>query len=583
MAMLVLIFIIPIMLLYSLMMKDSRARSLNDVSSHISVSLQNLSDIMDETLTSVKSVGYQLCADAVLGDWSFSAQLASQDSSYDAFMLREQISRTLYQYYLSNRYIHSLDVYNPFSNMVFSNRIGSTRQMLRDPEPSAIARIAGPAGREEYQWFLEEEDGQRYLATYFSPYCFNNPSLKLYARISICADILFGRFEQLFPEKQAVLLIRDASGQLYAPFCEDAQSVCQTVSAYGMDQPSGWYELQDGRDTYLTVYCRSSFSPFMTIVYAPISNFNTAITVFDTYFYYFVLCLIVILVIIGVFLYVQVIRPTQIISKKMRQAEQGDLSVRIRFRQRDELGYVGHRFNVLLEKLQNLIQENYETKMLKNEFELKFIQTQLKEHFIYNTLDSIHWIANRHKVPQISGIIFHLAHFFRLTLNHGEDMVTVREAREILECYLTLLNVRMDDSIHFEIRVDPGLEQEKVIKYVFQPIVENAYHHGIRERRGGRILISMSRCADGRLRYQVEDDGVGMTPQRLEQIRYAISHHGTDSDGDCFALINIDRQLRMYFGENYTFEIDSQFSRGTRVTLIFPLGKGDAHAENDHH
>lgn len=293
----------------------------------------------------------------------------------------------------------------------------------------------------------------------------------------------------------------------------------------------------------------------------------------ERYLYYFIACLAIILAVTLTFLAYTIIRPMRVISNKMRQAEHGDLSVRIHFRQRDELGYVGHRFNVLLEKLQHLIQENYETQMLKNEFELKFIQTQLKEHFIYNTLDTIHWIADKHKVPQISNIIFSLSHFFRLTLNHGKDMVTVREAKEILECYLSLVNTRMNDMIQFQVNVQPGLEECMVVKYFFQPVVENAFQHGIREKQGGHIDVDITREAPRRIRYRVRDDGVGMDAQRLAQVRGAIQNHTVSSGrNDCFALINIDRQLKMYFGEDYTFEIDSQPNMGTSVTLVFPLG-----------
>lgn len=112
-----------------------------------------------------------------------------------------------------------------------------------------------------------------------------------------------------------------------------------------------------------------------------------------------------------------------------------------------------------------------------------------------------------------------------------------------------------------------------VVKYFFQPVVENAFQHGIREKQGGHIDVDITREAPRRIRYRVRDDGVGMDAQRLAQVRGAIQNHTVSSGrNDCFALINIDRQLKMYFGEDYTFEIDSQPNMGTSVTLVFPLG-----------
>ena len=570
---LIIIFIIPILLLYTLMMKDSTTRIVNDVSSRISVSLQNLSSTMDEIFMSVESVCNQMRADAVFSELSFSSALNTHTGDYNAFLLREQVSRTLYRYYLSNSYIYSLDVYNPYCNAIFSSEVGDTRQVFSQPDEKAIRRIMGPDGRREKQWFWEEQDGKRYLVTYFSPYYSHRPTLKLYARIMLPAEVLSTRFERLFPDKQAHLLIRDASGQ-FLSLGDEWPVTGETLILQNFDEREGWVSTTENGESYLTVYRHSDYTPWLYVAHAPVARFSTALNVLDDYLYYFGACLAIIFLICMLFLYTQIIRPMQKISSKMRQAEHGDFSVRIRFRQKDELGYVGHRFNVLLENIQNLIQENYETRMRKNEFELKFIQTQLKEHFIYNTLDSIHWIANKHKVPQISSIIFNLSHFFRLTLNHGKEMVTVAEAQEILNCYLSLVNVRMDDMIAFTIDVEPGLEDESVVKYLFQPVVENAFQHGIRSREKGCIRVSMTREGESKIRYYVEDDGIGMTPQRLQEVRYAIVHHtALSGHEDCFALINIDRQLKMYFGSDYTFDIDSQPGEGTRVTLIFPLGK----------
>ena len=154
---------------------------------------------------------------------------------------------------------------------------------------------------------------------------------------------------------------------------------------------------------------------------------------------------------------------------------------------------IGNQFNVLLESIEQLIHENYETRVLKNEFELKYIQNQLNEHFLFNTLDSIHWIANSHHVPQISEIIFNLSRLFRLTLNEGRDTLAVSQAAEILKAYIMLINVRMDGAILSEIEVDPKIKDCRTYKYFFQPIVENAYQHGLRPQLGGRLKIAFRR------------------------------------------------------------------------------------------
>ena len=220
--------------------------------------------------------------------------------------------------------------------------------------------------------------------------------------------------------------------------------------------------------------------------------------------------------------------------------------------------------------MEALIHTNYETKLVKEGYELKFIQTQLKEHFIYNTLDAIHWIADKNHVPEISRIIFDLSRFFRLTLNNGSDYITIEREAEVLKSYVALLNVRMGGTIESRIHMEEGLGDERVIKYFFQPVLENAVVHGLRPKGGGVVEVSFTALKSGRIRYRVRDNGAGISPIDLEDILLNIREN--KSEEKYFALVNLNRQLKLYFGENYRFSIDSRLHEGTTVTIEFPKG-----------
>lgn len=232
-------------------------------------------------------------------------------------------------------------------------------------------------------------------------------------------------------------------------------------------------------------YFRSQYTGWYYAAAVPLEHYNVSEPLMTEYWFYIVITLVFIFILTALFVSFYLIRPMKQISDKMREAEHGDLDVRIHTRRRDELGYIGHRLNVLLKNIDSLIHTNYETRLLKEGYELKFIQTQLKEHFIYNTLDSIHWIADKNNVPQISKIIFDLSRFFRLTLNNGSDYITIEREAEVLASYLSLLNVRMDGTIESSIEMDDSIRDQRVIKYFFQPVLENAVVHGLRPK-GGR-------------------------------------------------------------------------------------------------
>ena len=216
----------------------------------------------------------------------------------------------------------------------------------------------------------------------------------------------------------------------------------------------------------------------------------------------------------------------------------------------------------------------------KTKFELKYIQNQLNEHFLFNTLDSIHWIANSHHVPQISEIIFNLSRLFRLTLNEGRDTLAVSQAAEILKAYIMLINVRMDGAILSEIEVDPKIKDCRTYKYFFQPIVENAYQHGLRPQLGGRLKIAFREEPAGWLCYTVTDNGVGMSPEKLAVLMEDIKNPAIPpvTPGRNFANSKtIVRQLRLYYRDEYRFSITSSTGQGTTVCLAFPLKAEDAH------
>ena len=575
---LICIFIVPLLILYSFMQERSTLRAIDDVHTQIERGLENLMDSMNDTADSVFSIINRMQTDAIFSNNSFSPVLQRGMGEYNAYMQMRQISRSIYQYYLSNAAIQSITLYNPYCGMIFSSEPGATRQMYKISEEQAAAWDEDARQQSERTWsILHNDDGTDSFRLRFSLYSSNDPRRKLYVRMTVSSSLLRERYLRLFPSNVASVKITDEDGNELV--WGDMKLLCEPGETDG-----GWMSAGEHSAKQILVWKKAAQTQWKYIAYGMLKDFSSSASVFDQYLRYFIIVLALILSITLVFLYTAIIRPLHTLSKGMKQAEQGDLNVRMAFRQHDEIGYIGHRFNAMLQNIQHLIKENYETRMLRNEFELKFVQTQLKEHFIYNTLDSIHWIAVRNRVPEISEIIFSLSKFFRLTLSSGADTVTIAESKEILNCYLSLINKRLDYPIDYTIFVEPGLEKAEALKYPFQPLVENAYQHGVRHKKDGSIQISFCRANENHLCFTVEDNGNGMAEERLEEIREKLSRHATPAEQeDCFALLNIDRQLHLYYGDDYRFEIESHTDAGTKVRLEFPLEEVTAaNVPNDH-
>lgn len=572
----VIIFALPMAIFFHLLSQASARQAVADAGSQYRVVLQNVSDTMDEVFYSINILQTQLRGDPVLSDSAFSSQLIGDQNDYAAYQIIQSISRALYQAYLSSAYIHSIELYHPYADILFSSQPYATRRIVPHPEEETIAWIPKAAEAATHAWHPEvEASGAMYLVSYFCPYYSNDPSARLFCRITLSSDILSGRFRALVPDEAVGLFVKSGAYMLAVPGAGGTQGVDALA-----DLPSGaWRMLSNGSEQYLAVAFQSSYTTLRYILSAPLSSINSTAGVIQRYSLYYFFCLLLIFVAILVFLLHRILRPIHVLCGAIQTAESGNLAVRVPLARQDEFGMIGNQFNVLLESIEQLIHENYETRVLKNEFELKYIQNQLNEHFLFNTLDSIHWIANSHHVPQISEIIFNLSRLFRLTLNDGRDTLAVSQAAEILKAYIMLINVRMDGAILSEIEVDPKIKDCRTYKYFFQPIVENAYQHGLRPQLGGRLKIAFREDPAGWLCYTVTDDGVGMSPDKLAALMEDIKNPDAPAgdSGRNFAIKNIVRQLRLYYRDEYRFSITSSTGQGTTVLLAFPLKAEDAH------
>ena len=569
-----LIFAVPMILLYSSLYRTSKQLTEKEGASQLLSSLTSISNTMDEVFRSVNFIQTQLQGNTAFSNDCF---LLTDDNitdinGYKNYRMRQGLSMELYKLYLSNPYLYSLEVYSSYGNTLFGNYPGSTRHVIIQPTEEQINSIcqfsiASDNDNNKSWHVLSSNPEETLFATYSRPFCDFNPNMYTYSRAVVSADTLYSHIRTFDPSNEICFFVLPNTEKwisLTGPDMIPADSLPFSTPSSN----SGWFSFQSGKTPCIMAWFRSRYTDWYYAAAVPLEHYNVSEPLMTDYWLYIAVTLIIIFLLTALFVSFYLIRPMKQISTKMREAEHGNLDIRISSKRRDELGYIGHRLNVLLENIDSLIHTNYETKLLKEGYELKFIQTQLKEHFIYNTLDTIHWIADKNKVPQISQIIFNLSRFFRLTLNNGSDFIMIEQEANVLESYISLLNVRMDGTIRSEIQIEPSLCKERVIKYFFQPILENAVVHGLRPKGGGTVHICFDTSPSGRIRYCVRDNGTGISPIDLRDINLCIKED--QSSGKYFALINLNRQLRLYFGDNYSFSIQSQPDMGTSVSIEFP-------------
>jgi len=262
-------------------------------------------------------------------------------------------------------------------------------------------------------------------------------------------------------------------------------------------------------------------------------------------------------------------RPIVKLRRLMEEAETGDLDVRFPDPPNDEVGRLGQSFNTMIGEIGKLLDQVYIEQQKKREAEFRILQAQIKPHFLYNTLDTIHWMAQEKGATDIVGIVDALTRLFRISLSKGRDVIRLEEELEHVTSYLVIQKIRYLDKFDYTIDVDPTLLSLPVVKLTLQPLVENALYHGIKENVGRGHLTLCARREGDALVLTVTDDGAGMATQALEALEKSLGRDEDPSQG--FGIFSVHHRIRLVFGEGWGLSYQSVEGQGTVVTVRQPL------------
>jgi two-component system sensor histidine kinase YesM len=249
----------------------------------------------------------------------------------------------------------------------------------------------------------------------------------------------------------------------------------------------------------------------------------------------------------------------------------------------DEITELGMSFNIMIGKIKELLDSKIKEQEELKKAELRALQAQINPHFLYNTLDTIIWMAESKQTDDVVKIVTALSSFFRISLSKGMDWITIGEEVERTRSYLTIQQMRYRDILNFRIEVDEYVTEYTILKLILQPLVENALYHGIKNKRqGGTIVVRAKRKSRDEIQLEVEDNGIGFTPEKLAQLRAELE----DDSGDIklesgFGIGNVNKRIRLYYGKPYGVSIESAYTTGTRVTLVIPAKTESMPEEQD--
>mgnify|MGYP000068453989 FL=1 len=264
--------------------------------------------------------------------------------------------------------------------------------------------------------------------------------------------------------------------------------------------------------------------------------------------------------------------PVKDLTETARRLGQGDLKARAAMSGMAEINVLARTFNIMSDEIAGLMDKTRREQENLRVMELKLRQEQINPHFLYNTLDSIVWMAEGGNNRQVVEMTSDLSDFFRTVLSEGHDFITIAEEEQHIRSYLKIQKIRYEDVLDYRIEMEERIRSRVVLKMILQPIVENALYHGIKNKRGGGTISIRGYEDKNGIVFEVEDDGTGMDQETLSKLREKIKsgREGREEPvrkSGGFGLSNVAQRLSMYYGESSALVIESEKGVGTCVKL----------------
>ena len=262
-------------------------------------------------------------------------------------------------------------------------------------------------------------------------------------------------------------------------------------------------------------------------------------------------------------------KPIRRIQEYVLQVEQGVFGQPLPPERGDEIGKLASSIQEMSEKIGQLVETLKTEQERMRTAEFKALQAQINPHFLYNSLDSINWLARRGDVQKTTEMVTALTTFFRIGLSKGRDLITVREEVEHVRSYLVIQKIRYENQFDYSFCVDPETEKYFVPKLILQPLVENALYHGIKLCDRKCLLMIQVLSREDEIEIEVLDNGAGMDEETLRSVREAMEHTG-ENRTNSYGVVNVNDRIRILAGPQYGLVFTSEKGVGTSAKIVLP-------------
>lgn len=553
---------------------------MDNIVENAELSLSQVSANVSNKLLSYEEIVNTLYSDNTLQK-EFMQRYDDLREAYDIYFNKQQpFERAI----LTTKDVNQIDIYTDNPTYLFSN------VMLIDEEIEK---------EEWYRQVMSNVSGSYWTPAYVTPpngtevfslkKRLNNlvKSAKLVVSVEVHLRVLNDLVQEESKDKRYIIALRDGNVLVDTSNTEKIESLEQ-LPFYSeiADSERGSRKYTEDGHTYMVLFDtlteRVTVDGMKVISFIPLDEIMPKVQEMRTLaILLFVICCAVSGIVIFIFS-IGLTRRISELSLKMRRVDKDNFQTSVAVRGNDEISVLGQMFNLMVQRTSQLIKEVYQSEIDRKEqalrtkeVELYALQTQINPHFLFNILNMIRGKLLMNGDRDTAKVVGLLAKSFRMMLRGGGQTVRLSQEIEFIDNYLLLQKYRYSDKFEYAIEISEEDMSLDIPRLCLQPIVENAVSHGIELKDGSSLITVKGERRNGKFFITVQDDGLGIPPERLEEIRSWLKDNGPLSKDKHIGLQNVDRRLRYLYGEEYGLQVSSEAGAGTTVTLTIPAQSGE--------
>lgn len=527
---------------------------------------------MNDFSKNVIDISEDLLYDTDIYDTLNEDQDTAKDIDY--YARRVHANNLLRKVCLSRKEIQSIALVSK-SKTFYTYDLNSGRASLEDVIPyEKMLKTARAAGQKPV-WFLDLDNKENIKNLYLIRMIYNVDNFSEAGLMIICInrEVLKSVYSEFSTEfMQNINIVNRDNTWIIGTKSYSKDSLDKS---FQLDENKKWDYLIDKKQNVLLAYRKVSQGDWIIVTESSLSKLNEELNRFRLMFIIIIVCTILILSIFSILMAIDIINPINRLVDGMKKVEEENVHQEIVVDRSDELGYLSKCFNKMSKEIDILVNRVYKEQLTRKEAELKALQAQINPHFLFNTLESINWMAQLNNVPEIRDMVTSLGSIMEANIGKGNPLIPLRQELKYIDSYILIMKNRYGERLTYESDIDETILGCQVPKLLLQPLVENAIYHGIdRTRKKGEIKLIIKRQVDV-VYIEVMDNGKGIEAEELVALNKKFEEVNDDyllmRHRKGIGLENVNGRIKLFFGQQYGLTMESEYESYTKIKLTIPI------------